>query len=76
MSRHPLQLFGDEIRLPVVVIDTVDHGVLKGDPPPGLFKIPVAGVKQLLHVIGPVHRHDFGAGLTVRRVEGNRQRQL
>ena len=76
MTRHPLQLLGHEIRLPVVVVDAVDHGVLKGDPPSRLLEIPAAGAKQLLHVAGPVHRHDLGAGLAVRRVEGDRQRQL
>ena len=36
----------------------------------------MAGIKELLHVVGPVHRHDLGAGLAVRRVERHRQRQL
>ncbi len=34
------------------VVNSVDHGVFKGDPPAGLFKIPVAGGEQLLHVLG------------------------
>ena len=76
MARHPVELPGDQIRLPVVVVDAVDHGVLKGNPPPGLLEIPVAGLKQLLYIIGPVHRHDPGAGLTVRRMERDGQRQL
>ena len=59
-----------------MVVDPVDHGVFKGYAPPGPAKIPVAGGKQLLHVPGPVHRHDPGPGLAVRRVEGHRQRQL
>ena len=76
MPRHALDLPGQQVRLPVVIRDAVDHGVLKGNAPPGFPEVVVAGGKQLLHVIGPVHRHDLGAGLTVRRMEGNRQRQL
>ena len=76
VSRHSPQLFCNEVRLPVMVIDSVDHGVLKGNPPPCFFKIPMAGVKQLLHIVGPVHRHDLRPGLAVRRMERYRQRQL
>ena len=76
MSRHALDALGDQVGLPVVIVHAVDHGVLKADAAACLLKIPVAGGKQLLHVIGAVHRHDLGARLAVRRVEGHRQRQL
>ena len=76
MARHPPELFDNEVCLPVMVIDAVDHGVLKGDAPPGLAEIVVAGGEELLHIVGPVHRHDFGAGLAVRRVKGHREGQL
>ena len=76
MARHAPQLFGDEIRLPVVVVDAVDHGVLKADAPSRFLKIAVAGIKQQFHVIGAVHRHDAAARLAVRRVQRDRQRQL
>ena len=76
MSRHPLQLSGDQLRLPVVVVDAVDHSVLKADAPSGFPEVPVAGGKQLLHIIRAVHRHDAAARLAVRRVERHRQRQL
>ena len=76
MARHTGDAPGDQVCLPVVVVDPVDHGVFKGYAPPGPTEIPVAGGKQLLHIPGPVHRHDPGPGLAVRRVEGHRQRQL
>lgn len=59
MAGHSPQFLGDQIRLPVVVIDAIDYGVLKGDPPSGSLKIIVAGGKELLHIISPVHRHDL-----------------
>ena len=76
MARHPPELPGDQVRLPVVVVDPVDHGVLKGDAAAGLVEVVVAGPEQLLHVIGPVDGHDLGSGLAVRRMEGHRESQL
>ena len=61
MARHPGDAPGDKVRLPVVVVDAVDHGVFKGDAAARLLEVIVAGGEQLLHVIGPVHRHDAGA---------------
>ena len=58
------------------VVDTVDHGVLKGNAPPGLIVILPAALDQLLHPPAPVGRHDPGAGLVIRRVEGDGQGQL
>ena len=74
VSRRALQVPGQQIRLPVGVVHPVDHGVLVGDAPAGLFKIPAAGGKELLHPDTPVHRHDPAPGLVVRRVQGHRQR--
>ncbi|CAN4032353.1 N-acetyltransferase domain-containing protein, partial [Dysosmobacter welbionis] len=76
VARHPPELPGDQVRLPVVVVDPVDHGVLKGDAAAGLVEVVVAGPEQLLHVIGPVDGHDLGSGLAVRRMEGHRESQL
>ena len=76
MPRHALDLPGQQVRLPVVVVDPVDHGVLKGDAAAGLVEVVVAGPEQLLHVIGPVDGHDLGSGLAVRRMEGHRESQL
>ena len=59
-----------------MVVDAVDHSVLKGDAAARLLEVIVAGGEQLLHVIGPVHGHDAGTGLAVRGVEGHRERQL
>ena len=74
VARHALQLFRDQLRLPVVVVDAVDHGILKADAPPGLLEVSVAGGKQRLYIIRPVHRHNAAAGLAVRCVKGDRQR--
>ncbi len=76
MPRHPPQLFRNEVRLPVTIVYAVNHGVLKGDAPSCFPKVPMAGSKQLLHRISPVHRHDFRAGFPVRRMEGDGQRKL
>ena len=76
MPRHAADALGDQIRLPVVIVNAVDHGIFEADAAARLFKIPVAGGKQFLHIIGAIHRHDPGPGLAVRRMEGHRQRQL
>ena len=76
MARHTPEFFGDQVRLPVVVVDAVDHGVLKGDAAAGPVKVVVAGPEQLLHIVGPVDGHDLASRLAVRRVEGHGQRQL
>ena len=36
----------------------------------------MAGGKQIIYMVGPVYRHDSGAGFTVRRVKRHGQRQL
>ena len=76
MAGHSLELGGNQVRLPVLIVDAVDHGVFKGNPAAGFFEIVVAGIKQFLHVVSAVYRHDLGAGLAVRRMEGHRQCQL
>ena len=35
MAGHSLQPFDQQICLPVLVVDSVHHGVLEGDPPAG-----------------------------------------
>ena len=74
MPRHPFQQTGQQVGLAVGVVDPVDHGVLIGDPPPGGFKVPAAGVYQLLHSHRAVHRHNFGPGLVIGSMQGDRQR--
>jgi len=58
------------------VVHAVDHGVFKGNAPTGRFIIPGAGVNERRHAAAVVGRHDLRAGGIVRRVQGDRQRQL
>ena len=76
MPRHTPKLFDDQVRLPVRVVYAVNHGIFKADAAARPPEVVVTGGKQLLHVIGPVYRHQLVSGLTVRRVEGDGQRQL
>ena len=64
VAGHTPELFGDQLRLPVVVVDAVDHGVLEADAAACLFEVAVAGIEQLLHIIRAVHRHDTAAAGT------------
>ena len=61
-----------QVRLPVAVVYSIDHGIFIGDPPPGGLKIPPAGLHQLLHAHTAVHRHDLGPGLVIWGMEGDR----
>ena len=71
MPRHAVDLFGQQVGLPVVVVHAVDHRVFKRDAAAGLLKIAVAGSKQLFHVVGFVHGHNAAARRAVGRVERN-----
>ena len=76
MARHSLQLGSHQVRLPIMVIHTVDHGILKGDTAARFLKILMTGGKQILHGIGTIDRHNFRSRLAVRRMEGYGQGQL
>ncbi len=51
----------------LAVADAVNHGIFKGDPPAGRFKVPPAGVQQRLHRVSPVDWHDGASRFVVRR---------
>ena len=76
MGRQRFDSSGQKLRLLRRIVDAVDHGILKGDPPTGPPIVFPALLKQRVHAPPPVGRHKAAAGLVVRRVEGYRQRQL
>ena len=71
MAGHPLQPLGQQVGLPVLVIDPVHHGVLVGDAPAGDVEITPAALQQPLHADRPVDGHEPGTGLVVWGVEGD-----
>ena len=71
MAGHSLQPFDQQICLPVLVVDSVHHGVLEGDPPAGDGKVTAAALHQPFHTHRPVDGHESGTSLIVRSVEGD-----
>ena len=76
MRRDPAQAADELLCHLWRVVDIADHGIFKGDPSPGLFKVTAAGIQKLLHRPAPVHRHDAAADLVHRRVQRHGERQL
>ena len=71
MAPRSRQIARQQIGLGIRVVHSVDHRVLKGDPPTGGLKIPAAGIHQLFYAHAPVHRHDLTAGLVIGGMERN-----
>ena len=76
MRRDPAQTADELLCHLRRVVDIADHGIFKGDPSPGLFKVAAAGIEELLHRPAPVHGHDAAADLVHRRVQRHGERQL
>ncbi len=58
------------------IVDATRKGILKGDPPPGLFKIIPAGIHQFRNAVLLRDRHQFPPFFICRAVQRKGQRDL
>ena len=76
MTLHPGQQAHKGRRALGRVVDPANHGILKRNAPPGLFKVPAAGRHELFQRIAFVDRHELIADGVGRRMQRYRKCQL
>ena len=69
-----VELLGEQVGAPGVVVHVLDERVLDRDAPTGLVEVVARGVERLVDLPARVHRDELVAQLVVGRVQRQRER--